>query len=120
MTRRAASPALSENEVDIAGSLFTEDLENSNTRGNTADQDGFGFDAEGIFNAAEGSDDDEAFIALQQAASFRKTSNIKGKSVKKGGGFQAMGTGSPPPLVSSCTSCVVSVTDKPLLLLCRP
>jgi len=39
-----------------------------------------------------GNDDtDEAFIALQQAASFRKTSNLKGRTVKKGGGFQAMG-----------------------------
>ncbi|PKS07302.1 hypothetical protein jhhlp_005904 [Lomentospora prolificans] len=91
MVRRAVSPALSENEVDIAGDLFAED-DDSGKFGGTADQDGFGFDADGIFNAGgEGSDDDEAFIALQQAASFRKGSNIKGKSVKKGGGFQAMG-----------------------------
>lgn len=36
--------------------------------------------------------DDESFIAAQQAASNRKASNLKGRTVKKGGGFQAMGT----------------------------
>ncbi|KIH91687.1 ATP-dependent RNA helicase DDX54/DBP10 [Sporothrix brasiliensis 5110] len=35
--------------------------------------------------------DDEAYIALQQAAAFRKTSNLKGAASVKGGGFQAMG-----------------------------
>ena len=35
--------------------------------------------------------EDEDFIAAQQAASNRKSSNLKGRSVKKGGGFQAMG-----------------------------
>lgn len=84
MPRRVASPALSENEVDIGGALFTEDLDDSLKLDRTAEQDGFGFDADGIFNAGDGSDDDdEAFIALQQAASFRKASNLKGKSVKK-------------------------------------
>lgn len=39
----------------------------------------------------ESSSDDADFIANVQAASNRKASNIKGKSVKKGGGFQAMG-----------------------------
>jgi len=93
MVRRAASPALSENEVDIGGALFAEDLDDSLKLDKSAEQDGFGFDADGIFNGGDGSDDDdEAFIALQQAASFRKASNLKGKSVKKGGGFQAMGT----------------------------
>ncbi|OBT54335.1 ATP-dependent RNA helicase dbp10 [Pseudogymnoascus sp. 24MN13] len=37
---------------------------------------------------------DEAFIASELAASNRKSSNVKGKSVKKGGGFQAMGLNS--------------------------
>ncbi|CAK7567395.1 MAG: ATP-dependent RNA helicase dbp10 [Sporothrix epigloea] len=37
-------------------------------------------------------DEDEAYIALQQAAAFRKSSNIKGGSASvKGGGFQTMG-----------------------------
>jgi ATP-dependent RNA helicase DDX54/DBP10 len=50
-------------------------------------------DAGGILDLALESDGDgdEAFIAAQQAASNRKSSNLKGKSVKKGGGFQAMG-----------------------------
>lgn len=92
MPQRAASPAMSENEVDIGASLFADDVDQSRPTKGNADQDGFGFDAEGLFNGGEGSeDDDEAFIALQQAASFRKAGNIKGKSVKKGGGFQAMG-----------------------------
>ena len=91
MAPRAASPAVSENEVDIGASLFADDVNQSGPT-KSADQDGFGFDAEGLFNeGGEGADDDEAFIALQQAASFRKSSNLKGKSVKKGGGFQAMG-----------------------------
>lgn len=91
MAPRAASPALSENEVDIGASLFTDDIDQTKPT-KTADQDGFGFDAEGVFNEGEdGADDDEAFIALQQAASFRKSSNLKGRTVKKGGGFQAMG-----------------------------
>ena len=91
MAPRAVSPAVSENEVDIGASLFADDVEQAKPT-KTADQDGFGFDAEGLFNEEEGgADDDEAFIALQQAASFRKSSNLKGKTVKKGGGFQAMG-----------------------------
>lgn len=91
MAPRAASPALSENEVDIGASLFADDLDHAGPT-KTADQDGFGFDAEGVFNEGEdGADDDEAFIALKQAASFRKSSNLKGRTVKKGGGFQAMG-----------------------------
>lgn len=40
---------------------------------------------------SEGSSDDEAFIAEIQAVSNRKASNLKGRTVKKGGGFQAMG-----------------------------
>jgi len=41
---------------------------------------------------AEASDeDDEAIIAAQQAASNRKASNLKGRTVKKGGAFQSIG-----------------------------
>ncbi|OTB08173.1 hypothetical protein M426DRAFT_202095 [Hypoxylon sp. CI-4A] len=88
MPARAASPAPSENEVDILGSLFTDSTSASNGKAkkNIA-QDDNGFDF-----LDDGEDDgDEAFIALKQAASFRKAGNVKGKSVKKGGGFQAMG-----------------------------
>ncbi|RYP56207.1 hypothetical protein DL771_011994 [Monosporascus sp. 5C6A] len=94
MAPRAVSPAASENEVDILGSLFTDDSGLGNGKvGTGAAQDGFGFDAGELLDAqdGEGEDGDEAFIALKQAASFRKTSNLKGKTVKKGGGFQSMG-----------------------------
>lgn len=90
--QRAPSPARSEGEVDIAGALFEgSDDEQGNAPAATGD-----FDFDGFLNAGDdgGDDGDEAFIALQQAASFRKSSNLKGKSVKKGGGFQAMGMSS--------------------------
>jgi ATP-dependent RNA helicase DDX54/DBP10 len=98
MPHRAASPAASENEFDITNSLFKNDGD--------GEDDDFGFstskdlgnlDAGGILDLALESDGDgdEAFIAAQQAASNRKASNVKGKSVKKGGGFQAMGMESP-------------------------
>lgn len=93
MPHRAASPAISENEFDITKSLFQDDA--------TIDDEGFPqsaantgiLDAGGILDLGLESDGDgdEAFIATQQAASNRKASNVKGKSVKKGGGFQAMG-----------------------------
>merc|ERR1719355_732 len=66
MPHRASSPAASENEFDITKSLFQDDVDG----------------------------DDEDFIAAKQAASNRKASNVKGRSVKKGGGFQAMGLNS--------------------------
>ncbi|KAK6079714.1 DEAD/DEAH box helicase [Seiridium cupressi] len=99
MPRRAASPAASEAEVDILGSLFTDGADNGNDAFQAGNlKDGFGFDAGGILDAEEEGDDDDdgdaAFIALKQAASFRKNSNVKGNSVKKGGGFQAMGLNS--------------------------
>jgi ATP-dependent RNA helicase DDX54/DBP10 len=89
MHRRAASPAPSEPEVDILGSLYPGD---GDVSGQGMDVDG-DLDFDGILNARDAGDDedDEAFIALQQAASYRKASNLKGRTVKKGGGFQAMG-----------------------------
>ncbi|KAI9889136.1 MAG: ATP-dependent RNA helicase dbp10 [Vezdaea aestivalis] len=50
--------------------------------------------AAGIDFGEDAFDNDEEYIAAQQAASNRKASNVKGKSVKKGGGFQAMGLNS--------------------------
>ena len=93
MPRREASPAASENEFDITKSLFNdeisgdeEDFVTSTTKKPNA------LDANGIFDLGVESDDgDEEFIKAQLAASNRKASNVKGKSVKKGGGFQAMG-----------------------------
>ncbi|KAI9709564.1 MAG: ATP-dependent RNA helicase dbp10 [Bogoriella megaspora] len=93
MYARDTSPAVSENEVDISNSLSKisekkdEVTQPSITRSTidvrVARDQGRNLDEEEI--------DDEAFIAIQQAASNRKSSNLKGKTVKKGGGFQAMG-----------------------------
>ncbi|KKA30234.1 hypothetical protein TD95_003742 [Thielaviopsis punctulata] len=99
MGRRGASPTPSENEVDIFDSLYTDDHDNAATGKKKninieAENAEYGFDFDGMMDQAageEGEDDDEAFIALRQAAQFRKTTNLQGKSVKKGGGFQAMG-----------------------------
>jgi ATP-dependent RNA helicase DDX54/DBP10 len=88
-SRRAASPAPSEPELDILDSLYPGDGEQSVGKDG---EDGLDFD--GFFNGntgGDGDDGDEAFIALHQAAAYRKASNLKGKTVKKGGGFQAMG-----------------------------
>ncbi|ATY60217.1 dead box ATP-dependent rna helicase [Cordyceps militaris] len=89
MSRRAVSPAASEPEVDIFGSIYPGDDTNGKQNG-PADAE---FDFDGLMNGhdQDDEDDDEAFIALRQAASFRKSSNLKGRTVKKGGGFQAMG-----------------------------
>lgn len=94
---RAVSPAQSEAEVDILGSLFTDGADDDKTSFQPSHaKNGFGFDAGGILDDEDGddADGDEAFIALKQAASFRKNANVKGNSVKKGGGFQAMGLNS--------------------------
>ncbi|CAG9936996.1 unnamed protein product [Clonostachys rosea f. rosea IK726] len=87
MPHRGASPTPSEGEIDILGSLYPGDDAEQNV---PANQD---VDFDNLINGPTGddSDGDEAFIALQQAASYRKASNLKGKTVKKGGGFQAMG-----------------------------
>lgn len=82
MAPRASSPALSENEFDIGDALFGNEDVNGQGKAQGVDLD---------IGIGEGSEDDEAFIAATQAASNRKASNLKGKTVKKGGGFQAMG-----------------------------
>lgn len=90
MPRREASPALSENDFDITSALFQNDNDSDSDSGvaksqqkptPTQDLDFLGADDDG----------DEAFIATQQASANRKGSNLKGRTVKKGGGFQAMG-----------------------------
>jgi ATP-dependent RNA helicase DDX54/DBP10 len=94
MPHRAASPALSENEFDITKSLFRDDPIADDAEFNTTLAHGGALDAGGILDLGleSNGDDDDAFIAAQQTASNRKASNLKGKGVKKGGGFQAMGT----------------------------
>jgi len=83
MAPRASSPELSETEFDIFDALAGGD-EASYEAARTGD---LGVDL--AIGSDDGSDD-EAFIAAKQAASNRKASNL-GKSIKKGGGFQAMG-----------------------------
>ncbi|PSN72841.1 DEAD-domain-containing protein [Corynespora cassiicola Philippines] len=85
MAPRASSPALSEFEFDISNALTGGDDIGGKEPGHTAD---LGIDLD--IGGDDGSDD-ETFIAAKQAASNRKASNLKGKTVKKGGGFQAMG-----------------------------
>lgn len=89
MGRRSGSPARSENEFDISTALFGEDA--TSDVGHLDHEDG-GLQNGDLDVMAEESDvDDEAIIAAQQAASNRKGANLKGRTVKKGGGFQAMG-----------------------------
>ncbi|KAF8545384.1 ATP-dependent RNA helicase dbp10 [Trichophaea hybrida] len=98
MAPRASSPAGSEFELDISNVLadsqfLSEDdgappIRSSNAREllNVDDiLEGSGNDGSG--------DDDETFITVQQAARNRKSATVKGKTTKKGGGFQAMGLG---------------------------
>jgi ATP-dependent RNA helicase DDX54/DBP10 len=84
MAPRASSPALSENEFDIFDDLAGSD--NGDEQGNSLGAD-LGIDLD---IGSDGGSDDEAFIAARQAASNRKSINVKGTG-KKGGGFQAMG-----------------------------
>lgn len=92
MPHRAASPAVSENEFDITSSLFKDDIAAYDDEFIAKLANGGALDAGGILDLGlESNGDDDAFIAAQQASSNRKGSNLKGKSVKKGGGFQAMG-----------------------------
>lgn len=89
MPRRAASPAPSDAEADIFDALYTDDIANSKPNQATVD-DGFDFLDDG--QDVDEDDGDAAFIALKQAASYRKTSQMKTKAAKKsGGGFQTMG-----------------------------
>lgn len=92
MPHRASSPAVSENEFDITKSLFQDDGPSDGEDFALPSSKDLGtLDASGILDLGSDGEGDEAFIAAKQAASNRKASNLKGKSVKKGGGFQAMG-----------------------------
>lgn len=93
MPHRDVSPAASENEFDITKSLFQDSDDDFATTKKT--KDAGDLNAGGILDLELESDGDEAFITTQQAAANRKGANAKGKSAKKGGGFQAMGKRSP-------------------------
>lgn len=97
MNYREGSPAASENELDISGYLFargqasdsseSEDVPASPNKLHSA------YKNQGISLELEDgeSSGDEGFIAAHQVAANRKSLTLKGKTVKKGGGFQAMG-----------------------------
>ena len=97
MPHRAHSPVVSENGIDISHNLLDDDDGSSSSEAGPShsqhpDRKARMQIAENIFDfEAEDDSDDAAFIAERQAISNRKASNLKGKSVKKGGGFQAMG-----------------------------
>ncbi|KAL8693702.1 MAG: hypothetical protein Q9218_001503 [Villophora microphyllina] len=94
MPHRAPSPALSEVGVDIAHALVEESVDSGSERGENGQHPARKramLEAESMPDLGNESSDDADFIADAQAASNRKASKLKGKSVKKGGGFQAMG-----------------------------
>lgn len=91
---REPSPAASATEVDISKSLFDDD--DSSGSENAADAQHPDRKARMLAvgsmpDLEDSSSDDEGFIAETQAATNRKAANLKGRSVKKGGAFQAMG-----------------------------
>lgn len=94
MPHRAPSPALSENEVDISRALFDNgSVSGSGDEGaqQHPDRKKRMLAPGDMLDLAASASEDEDFIAAAQAASNRKSSNLKGRTVKKGGGFQAMG-----------------------------
>lgn len=95
MPHRGSSPTGSEFEFDIsnalAGNDFLSDAEDTHHNSGSRPPVDTGKGVNDILDASDDDDGDEAFIAAQQAASNRKGSNLKGKTVKKGGGFQQMG-----------------------------
>lgn len=95
---RAASPAPSENELDITGSLFQLG-QNDETDVEVEQHDGGQRHKNtGVQNAVSDVDDDYAFIAATQAAANRKSDS---KTAKKAGAFQTMGLN--PSLLKSIT-----------------
>ncbi|KAL8913905.1 MAG: hypothetical protein Q9171_001398 [Xanthocarpia ochracea] len=92
MPHRALSPALSEAGVDITEALFDNWVNPGSEDGGARQHPDRKRAMENMPDLENDSGSDDAdFIADAQAASNRKASNLKGKTVKKGGGFQAMG-----------------------------
>ncbi|RMZ90497.1 hypothetical protein DV736_g2287, partial [Chaetothyriales sp. CBS 134916] len=95
MAPRAPSPARSISEVDIGGALVAGDHHSDYGDEFDASGDATGTaygSANGLGILADDLDfDDEDIIAQQQAAANRRGASLKGRTVKKGGGFQAMG-----------------------------
>lgn len=87
MPPREVSPALSEQGFDISNTLIPDGSDDEDDVSDTVG-DGLKHNGAQILDES-GSDDDEAFIAAQQAAVNRKST--KTNSSKKSGGFQSMG-----------------------------
>ena len=87
MLQQVSSPPASESGFDIANALAATGEDTYGHRGHG--DDGAVVRIPDLDEYGESGDDE--FIALAQASSNRKASNVKGRSVKKGGGFQAMG-----------------------------
>lgn len=94
MGRRAVSPTASENGFDISNALFGGaglDSDDDKTLAGFEQPKLAAPDASGGAGLDDDSDGDELYIAAQQAANNRKTKDLTGKTIKKGGGFQSMG-----------------------------
>ena len=83
--------------MDIGDALFSNgfgvdetDLKGVKTSGKP-DPDLLDFNSLLVNDNGSDDDGDEAFIASRLRGANRKSSNLHGKTVKKGGGFQAMG-----------------------------
>jgi ATP-dependent RNA helicase DDX54/DBP10 len=91
MPRRADSPAESENEFDITTALFEHDSDSDDGAKPPLKKKPQKPDTNQDLDFLNEDDGDAAFIANSQASANRKGANLKGRTVKKGGGFQAMG-----------------------------
>jgi ATP-dependent RNA helicase DDX54/DBP10 len=90
MPHRISSPAPSDGGFDIGDALF-------GNEDKTRSEDGYDDTSRDLpkdMNLLGEESDDEAIIAEHQSAANRKASNLKGRTVKKGGGFQALGLNS--------------------------
>ncbi|KAG8527544.1 uncharacterized protein KY384_007696 [Bacidia gigantensis] len=91
MGRRPLSPVGSENGLDITASLSHYDVPKDSKNAVDLKSSGKQQVENGTFDLEGSESDDADFIAGSLAAANRKSSHLKGKTVKKGGGFQAMG-----------------------------
>ena len=94
MGRRAVSPTASENGFELSNALFGGaglDSDDDTTLAGFEQPKPAAIDASGGAGLDDDSDGDELYIAAQQAANNRKTKDLTGKTIKKGGGFQSMG-----------------------------
>ncbi|KAI4763745.1 ATP-dependent RNA helicase dbp10 [Aureobasidium sp. EXF-3400] len=94
MGGRAVSPTASENGYELSNALFGGvdlDSDDDQTLAGFEQPKPATLDASGGAGLDDDSDGDELYIAAQQAANNRKTKDMTGKTIKKGGGFQSMG-----------------------------